>query len=136
MKESLKKAVRERAKFCCEYCLAQALLSGDNFSMEHIIPTTKGGTNNLSNLAFSCQACNNHKYNATHALDPGTGLIVELYNPRTDLWAEHFKWNEDATQILGISASGRATLIRLKLNREGLLNIRRVLFNAGLHPPY
>ena len=91
MKKSLKLQVRERAKFCCEYCLAQILFSGDSFSMEHIIPTIKGGLTLLENLAFSCQCCNNHKYTATHALDPATGIVVALYNPRIDLWLEHFK---------------------------------------------
>lgn len=136
MKESTKKAVRERAKYCCEYCLAQVLYSNDSFSMEHIVPTIKGGSNALSNLAFSCQSCNNRKYTATHAIDPASGIIAALYNPRTDSWGEHFKWDEDFTLILGVSASGRATLNRLKLNREGLVNIRRVMVQAGLHPPY
>jgi 5-methylcytosine-specific restriction endonuclease McrA len=44
MKESVKKIVRERAKLCCEYCLAQSQFSADVFSIEHIIPISKGGT--------------------------------------------------------------------------------------------
>jgi len=34
MKELIRKAVRERAKFCCEYCLAPLLFSSDFFSFE------------------------------------------------------------------------------------------------------
>ncbi len=84
MRESLKKEVRERAKYCCEYCLAQAQYSGESFSIEHIIPIIKGGLSLLLNLAFSCQRCNNHKYIATTAIDPASGSLVALYNPRTD----------------------------------------------------
>jgi 5-methylcytosine-specific restriction endonuclease McrA len=84
MKESLKIAVRERAKFCCEYCLASLLFSTDFFSIEHILPLSKGGLTELLNLAFSCQRCNIHKFTATQAIDPATGLMAALYNPRTD----------------------------------------------------
>ena len=95
MKESLKKAVRERAKFCCEYCFAQMLFSADVFSIEYILPRIKGGLSVLYNLAFSCQCCNNHKFTATQATDPVTGSVAQLYNPRTDIWTEHFEWHEN-----------------------------------------
>jgi hypothetical protein len=136
MKESLKETVKERAKFCCEYCLAQVLFSADVFSIEHILPVAKGGLTILINLAFSCQCCNNHKFTATHAVDLLTGAMAQLYNPRTDIWAEHFKWDDDFIEILGTSPTGRATVSRLDLNRVGLLNLRRVLVQAGFHPPY
>jgi HNH endonuclease len=136
MRESLKKEVRERAKHCCEYCLTQAQYSGESFSIEHIIPRIKGGLSVLLNLAFSCQRCNNHKYVATTAVDPASGSLVTLYNPRTDIWVEHFEWREYFTEIIGISPSGRATVNRLQLNREGLVNLRRVLVDAGLHPSF
>lgn len=136
MRESLKKQVRERAKNCCEYCFVQAQYSGESFSIEHILPLIKGGLSVLFNLAFSCQRCNNHKYTATTAVDPASGSVVALYHPRTDIWAEHFEWREYFTEIIGISPTGRATVHRLQLNREGLVNLRRVLVDAGLHPPY
>lgn len=41
MKEAIKIAVRERAKRCCEYCLAQADYATDFFSIEHILPLIK-----------------------------------------------------------------------------------------------
>lgn len=136
MNESLKKAVRERAKFCCEYCLAQTEFSGDSFSIEHISPRVKGGISTLQNLAFSCQSCNNHKFTATYAFDPLTASMATLYNPRTDIWLQHFKWDDDFTEIVGLSPTGRATVLRLQLNRRGLINLRQVLAKASLHPPF
>jgi HNH endonuclease len=136
MKESIKKEVRERAKNCCEYCFAQVQFSADIFSIEHIIPRSKSGLSVLHNLAYACQCCNNHKYTAINALDPATGAIADLYNPRTDAWSEHFEWREYFTEIMGISPSGRATVNRLKLNRERLINLRRLLVDVGLHPPF
>jgi hypothetical protein len=136
MKESLKQAVRERAKLCCEYCLASVLFSTDFFSIEHILPFSKGGLTVLYNLAFSCQRCNIHKYTATQAIDPATGLMAALYNPRTGIWAEHFEWHDNFTIIKGISPTGRATEKRLVLNRLGVVNLRILLFEKGFHPPY
>ncbi len=136
MTKSAKKAVQERAKHCCEYCLSQSKISADSFVIEHIIPLAKGGTDDLENLALSCQRCNNHKFTATHALDTATGIVVPLYNPRIDIWEQHFQWSENFTEIIGISPTGRSTSQRLQLNREGLINLRRVFVAVGLHPPY
>ncbi len=136
MRESLKKEVRERAKNCCEYCFAQAKYSADIFSIEHIIPISMGGLSELYNLALSCQRCNNHKYIATSAVDPATGSFALLYNPRVDIWVEHFLWSNYYTEIVGISPTGRATVNRLQLNREGLINLRQLLFAVDLHPPF
>jgi 5-methylcytosine-specific restriction endonuclease McrA len=136
MRESLKIAVQERAKHCCEYCLASLLFSTDFFSIKHILPISKGGLTEFFNLAFFCQRCNIHKFTATHATDPATGLMAALYNPRTDRWSEHFEWYENFTIIRGISPTGRATEKRLVLNRIGVVNLRGLLVEKGYHPPY
>lgn len=66
-----RRAVAERAKGCCEYCLSQLRFSMQSFSIEHIIiPADKGGKTEPENLALSCQGCNNHKYNKTEGYDP------------------------------------------------------------------
>jgi hypothetical protein len=136
MTKATKKAVQERAKHCCEYCLSQSNFSADTFVIEHLIPLVKGGTNDLKNLALSCQRCNNHKFTATRAIDTVTGLIIPLYHPRIDVWEQHFQWSDDFTELLGISPIGRATVERLQLNRQGLINLRQVFVQVGLHPPY
>jgi 5-methylcytosine-specific restriction endonuclease McrA len=56
---SLKAEVAQRAKDCCEYCRSQAKFSPDPFSIEHIVPRSQGGETNSTNLALSCQGCNN-----------------------------------------------------------------------------
>jgi HNH endonuclease len=135
MKISLRKVVSERALDCCEYCQMQAILSHDPFSAEHIIPIAKGGLDDLENLAWSCLGCNLFKAVATHVFDLLSGDLVPLYNPRTDKWADHFQWVENFSLIVGNTPIGRATIIRLKLNRIGLVNLQKVLVAAGKHPP-
>lgn len=86
-------------------------------------------------MALSCQGCNNRKFTATEAVDPATMRLVPLFHPRRDRWYEHFAWSSDGLEVLGMTATGRATVERLQLNREELLNLRGVLAAAGKHPP-
>lgn len=134
LRAAQKAEVKQAAQECCEYCGAQEAYSPDTFSIEHIQPIAKGGTNDFNNLANACQGCNNRKYTHTDAIDPLSGTLVALYHPRRDSWAEHFTWNEDYTQMIGISPIGRATIEALDLNRNGIVNLRRVLRKLGLHP--
>ena len=131
----LKGAVAERACDCCEYCRSQAKFSPDSFSIEHIVPRASGGSTEMTNLALSCQGCNNRKYISVDALDPVSGRTVALYNPRRQQWTDHFTWSDDFTMMVGITPTGRATVDKLQLNREGVVNLRRVLFLADEHPP-
>jgi len=135
MRNELEKSVRKRAHHCCEYCLSPEYYCPDPFELEHITPESKSGERTLHNLALACSGCNGYKYDFTEAFDAASGLTVPLYNPRLDKWSGHFRWNEDFTLILGITPTGRATVQRLKINREGVVNLRRVLVAAGEHPP-
>ncbi len=58
-----------------------------------------------------------------------------MYNPRQQVWSEHFGWSDDFTQVIGKTACGRVTVEALRLNRYGVVNLRRLLFAANLHPP-
>jgi hypothetical protein len=87
------------------------------------------------NLAYSCGGCNAHKKDKIAALDPLTRQLFPLFNPRLDVWEEHFEWSEDDLYIIGITPTGRSTVYRLKVNRTGNVNLRNLLKMAGLHPP-
>ena len=129
-----KKVVAERANGCCEYCRSQVRFAIQPFSIEHIIPRSAGGETVLDNLALSCQGCNNHKYNKIEGRDPVSGELVPLYHPRKQRWSEHFAWNGEFTRIIGLTPTGRSTVEVLQLNREGVVNLRRVLYGMGEHP--
>ena len=135
LSKKTKEAVAQRARYCCEYCLSQEKFSPSQFSIDHIIPTAKLGEDDLDNLCYACQACNNHKYTITATTDPVTGEKTSLFNPRLHLWNEHFMWNEDKSEVIGITSIGRATIVKLNLNRPGVKNLRGALSKLGLHPP-
>jgi len=130
-----KKTVAERARGRCEYCASQARFAVQPFSVEHIIPKSQGGQTTLGNLALACQGCNNYKYTKTEGRDPVSGESVPLYHPRQQQWRDHFAWNDDFTLVIGLTPIGRATIEALQLNRDGLVNLRRILYAMGEHPP-
>lgn len=130
-----RRLVIARAKFCCEYCVSQVAFSAQSFSVEHTIPRYKMGKTILENLAFACQGCNGSKHIKTEGVDPVTQKREALFNPRTQSWSDHFAWNDDYTLMLGLTPIGRATIAELKLNRSGVVNLRRALFIIGEHPP-
>ncbi len=131
----LRQRVAERAGGCCEYCRSQAKYAPQSFSAEHILARAKGGATTLDNLALACQGCNNHKYDKTEARDPASGELAPLYHPRRDRWDEHFAWSDDYSLIIGLTPTGRATVDTLLLNRDGVVNLRRLLYAHDEHPP-
>ncbi len=125
--EAIRERVYQRANGCCEYCRTCEANTGQTMQVDHIDPD---GEDALDNLCLACWNCNNHKRQAIEADDPKTGEVVLLFNPRKDIWAEHFEWGEGALLILGRTASGRATVERLKMNRPALV-VARLRWSAG-----
>ena len=76
-----------------------------------------------------------HRADRIAALDPQTGEIVRIFNPRHQNWSEHFAWNDSADRILGMTPTGRATVIALNLNRATLVRARQLWVRVGWHPP-
>ncbi len=127
--------VANRANLVCEYCKSQENFSADSFSVEHIKPIILGGKTTEQNLAYACLGCNSHKAIKIEAIDPFNEIKVSLFNPRTQIWHEHFTWDKNFTEIIGLTSTGRATIKALKLNRKGVMNLRWALFAVGKHPP-
>jgi HNH endonuclease len=126
--------IQQRADFLCEYCLSPQKYASGYYEADHVQPSSKEGSDDFENYANACNGCNNLKSNATHAIDPQTGESVPLYNPRKDNWHDHFQWDETKTLMQGLSPTGRATIEKLQLNREGVVNLRTILVLLGLHP--
>lgn len=95
----LRRQVAADAGHRCGYCLSDELLTGVPLTVDHIVPTAKGGTTERDNLWLSCRPCNEFKGIETHALDPQTGELAALFNPRHQTWTDHFAWSSDGTQV-------------------------------------
>ncbi|MDX2272707.1 MAG: HNH endonuclease signature motif containing protein [Cyanobacteriota bacterium] len=128
--------VRTAAQNRCGFCLSPQHLVMARLEIEHIIPLSKGSTSDESNLWLACPICNRYKSDKTTAPDPHTGETVSLFNPRTQVWADHFTWSEDGIRIVGKTAMGRATVAVLHLDTDpDALEVRRFWVLAGWHPP-
>lgn len=132
---SLRKDVEDRAAGLCEYCHTSATYSLQSFEIDHIVPQARAGTTTLNNLAYSCGGCNRKKGIRTTGIDSDSGREVPLFHPRRQEWHAHFAWSSDFTRLIGLTATGRATIHTLQLNRPGLVNLRGVLVRARVHPP-
>jgi hypothetical protein len=102
---------------------------------DHILPQSLGGATELANLAAACYRCNEFKGARTHAIDPESGELVALFNPRTQAWSDHFAWADGGTHVVGRTAVGRATVLALQLNNDLLVEARRLWSGRGWHPP-
>lgn len=58
--KDLKLKVMEKINFKCAYCGKQ--LPDNYHGVEHVIPVSRGGTNDIENLLPTCVVCNSMKY--------------------------------------------------------------------------
>lgn len=133
--QATRRAVRERAGGLCEYCHSSENWQYVSFTIDHVLPPLLGGTDEADNLAYACFHCNRQKGSKITALDPISGDEVSLFNPRQQIWSDHFSWSMDKLRIVGLTAIGNATIDALKLNRERILLIRAADLVVDRHPP-
>lgn len=130
MDETLREFVRERAQQRCEYCrIPQHALPWATFHIEHILATQHGGSDDSSNLALACRRCNAHKGPNLSSIDPHSGRLTPLFNPRTDNWSEHFSVVEHV--VVGRTEKGRATAMLLNMNDPERIQVRAELAALG-----
>jgi 5-methylcytosine-specific restriction endonuclease McrA len=127
--------VRSKAQHRCGYCLTPQSLIPSPLEIEHIIPQSRGGSNDEQNLWLACRLCNLYKSDKTHGRDPQTNHRVRLFNPRTQIWSQHFRWSKDGTEIIGRTVCGRATVGELNLNNPLAVNVRQNWASVGWFPP-
>ncbi len=123
---SLRRKVAIQGRHRCGYCLSAEALTGIPCDIDHIIPASEGGLTVEENLWTVCSPCNQRKSDRTTAIDPKTRKWVRLFHPRRDIWVDHFAWEVDGLLMIGKTSIGRATVLALQLNRELLVNARRL----------
>jgi len=127
---ALREQVRQRAHGLCEYCLLHESDGIHAFHVDHVISEKHDGPTEEHNLAFCCPFCNRTK-GSDIAGRIGEAL-VRLFNPRIDVWSEHFAMETE--RIVARSIVGAATVQLLGLNDPHRLALRRELMAAGLFP--
>ncbi len=125
----LRRSVRQRARDCCEYCLIPESMTLAVHEIDHVIAEKHGGPTDAGNLALACALCNGFKGSDLASIDPESGAIVPLFNPRRDQWMEHFRLENG--RIEPLTPSGRATARLLQLNHSHRIDERLLLVAAG-----
>ncbi|MCC6613354.1 MAG: HNH endonuclease [Anaerolineae bacterium] len=132
--DSTRQFVTERAAGLCEYCQSAQMIVV-YVEIDHIIRRSRGGTSEADNLCLCCRGCNSFKQDFVTGIDSETGLEEPLFNPRAQDWDDHFEWANDGARLRAKTAIGRATIDRLRMNRDDVLSARRLWVQAGWHPP-
>jgi HNH endonuclease len=128
----LRRLVVRRSTDCCEYCHLSQAGQEATFHIDHVIPVTFGGLTVADNLALACVSCSLRKGGKSTGIDLDTRQEAPIFNPRRDVWSEHFYW--EGVRLIGLTAIGRATIQALDLNRLIILAIREEEAAVGRHP--
>ncbi len=126
--------VARRGNHRCEYCLAPEAIFNLAFEVEHVVPSSRGGLSDESNLALCWRSCNLHKSDHLNGQDVATGSEVPLFNPRTERWAENFEIDLDRGEVVGRTETGRATVERLRMNDPIQVTARLLWISLRLFP--
>lgn len=129
---SARAAVVKRAGQRCEYCGLAQQGQEATFHIDHVLPRAAGGPTAEDNLALACVSCSLHKGAKLTAIDPQSHREVRLFNPRTQIWTEHFRW--EGAVVIGLTSVGEATVSALKMNRPLIVAIRKEEAIRGRHP--
>src|SRR5688500_444531 len=129
IRRALRDAVRARAEEICEYCRFPEAFAEFRFVIDHIIARQHKGPNTLDNLALCCPFCNYHKGPNLSGFDLKMRRMFRLFNPRTDAWADHFRWKK--ALIIPKTAIGRVTVEVLQMNHSHQIDLRLMLIFEG-----
>jgi len=92
-----KKVLFNRDNWSCQYCSAQ--LTWESITIDHVLPSSRGGSTSWNNCVVACKPCNKHKANKTPE-EAGMRLLKQPATPsslhfwdalRSDAW--HDDWH-------------------------------------------
>jgi hypothetical protein len=130
----LRRLVARRADFLCEYCLIHESDTFFGCEVDHILSEKHGGPTQEHNLSYACLFCNRAKGSDIASLSPDSGSLVRFFNPRIDLWADHFELDSEGIVITPRAEIGEATVRIFGFNRAERLLERSALKLVGRYP--
>jgi hypothetical protein len=131
--DELRRQVIERAQGRCEYCHLHQDDAPEPHHIDRIIAIKHGGRTVIENLALACARCNRYKGSDFAAIDPATQQPVPLFNPRLQIWSDHFALQE--ARLIGQTLTGRLTLALLRINDDVAVAQRRKLIGKSRYQP-
>lgn len=86
-------------------------------------------SDNPDSLAWACSEYNYHKGPNLVSIDPVTRQQTALFNPRIEIWDDHFSIRDGV--VIGRTPTGRTTARLLSMNSLRLVRLRRELVEQG-----
>lgn len=129
--EKLRQLVGRRAAWRCEYRRLPQHAARHKHEPDHILPRQHGGATEARNLALICWRCNRHKGPNVGSYDPATGVLTPFYNPRAQIWEEHFRL--EGALIQPLTAEGRVTVRIFGFNDAARVEEREEWLRLGLY---
>ena len=117
MPSHVKDALRRLYHHRCGYCGVREADVGSELTIDHFQPRSRGGSDDLRNLVYSCHACNEFKGDVWSRDSP------RMLHPLEDILSEHIVEEEDGS-FIPMTASGKMHIDRLRLNRSQLVEFR------------
>jgi HNH endonuclease len=130
--EKLRQQIAKNANFKCEYCLTPEFFLAITFHIDHIRSIKHGGKILLQNLAYACPHCNQNK-GSDIASYTDEDELVRLFNPRKDVWSEHFEVIKSGI-LSPLSSIGEVTINTLSFNQLERVIFRKSLIEIGVIP--
>lgn len=114
----MRRIVRIRYGFACGYCGVSETEVGARLTIDHFQPKDAGGTDDIDNLVYACNACNLHKL---AAWNPQTPPVLHPF--QTDM-SLHLRLLPDDT-LEGLTPEGKLHIETLHLNRQPMIERRK-----------
>jgi hypothetical protein len=133
LSDKIRTQVWQRASDCCEYCFLHRDTAFFTHEIDHIISLKHNGQDILFNLALSCYYCN--RFKGTDIGSIYQGEFIRFYNPRIDIWQEHFEMDLGNATIQPLSPIGEVTASILGFNQVDRIIERQILIASNKYPP-
>lgn len=144
-RKPITKAIRfevfKRDKFTCQYCGESA--PNVILEIDHIVPVSKGGTNEIINLVTSCRDCNRGK--SGKKLDDNSAVMVQkkqmdAMQERREQLEMMVQWRQSLDEEIEIETDAIDAYYRNNtrwgVSEQGRLKIRRLIREFGLNEVY
>lgn len=119
MRESVRAALRARYQYRCGYCGVNETDVGAELTVDHFQPRSQDGSDELDNLVYCCNACNQFKGDYWQPESE-----ARILHPLNDPLAEHITELKNG-RLQARTETGRFHLTHLHLNRPALIANRR-----------
>lgn len=119
MRKRTRDALRARYQYRCGYCGVEETDVGAELTIDHFQPSSRNGSDELDNLVYCCNACNQFKGDYWQPES-----VERVLHPLRDPLAEHIAELKNG-QLQALTETGRFHCAHLHLNRPALIANRK-----------